>query len=91
MRFVIALATALACAGPALAQDKAVEWRFSHWVPPSHPMHPAAEAWAAQHGYAFITLETGAANDPARKLYAALGFLEEEVRLTKAIRPNAGY
>jgi len=47
----IALA-ALACAalafsGPALAQDKTVEWRFSHWVPPSHPMHPAAEAWAA--------------------------------------------
>ena len=41
---------ALACAalaGPALAQDKTVEWRFSHWVPPSHPMHPAAEAWAA--------------------------------------------
>ena len=34
------------CAGPALAQDKTVEWRFSHWVPPSHPMHPAAEAWA---------------------------------------------
>jgi hypothetical protein len=23
---------------------------------------------------------------PARKLYAALGFLEEEVRLTKAVR-----
>jgi len=40
------LAAALACAGPALAQDKTVEWRFSHWVPPSHPMHPAAEAWA---------------------------------------------
>jgi ribosomal protein S18 acetylase RimI-like enzyme len=51
----------------------------------------AAEAWAARGGYAFITLETGAANDPARKLYAALGFLEEEVRLTKAIRPGAGY
>jgi ribosomal protein S18 acetylase RimI-like enzyme len=48
----------------------------------------AAEAWAAQHGYAFITLETGAANDPARKLYAALGFLEEEVRLTKPVRPD---
>jgi ribosomal protein S18 acetylase RimI-like enzyme len=45
----------------------------------------AAEAWAAQRDYAFITLETGAANDPARKLYAALGFVEEEVRLTKAV------
>jgi len=42
-----ALAAALAFSGPALAQDKTVEWRFSHWVPPSHPMHPAAEAWAA--------------------------------------------
>jgi ribosomal protein S18 acetylase RimI-like enzyme len=48
----------------------------------------AAEAWAAQRDYAFITLETGAANDRARKLYAALGFLEEEVRLTKAVRPD---
>ena len=43
----ISLALAmLLFAGPALAQDKPVEWRFSHWVPPSHPMHPAAEAWA---------------------------------------------
>src|ERR1051325_1387873 len=37
----------LVFAAPAMAQDKTVEWRFSHWVPPSHPMHPAAEAWAA--------------------------------------------
>jgi ribosomal protein S18 acetylase RimI-like enzyme len=51
----------------------------------------AGEAWAGRQGYAFMTLETGAANDPARKLYATLGFLEEEVRLTKAIRPGAGY
>ena len=42
----IALA-AMLFASPAFAQDKAVEWRFAHWVPPSHPMHPAAEAWAA--------------------------------------------
>src|SRR5258708_12645949 len=42
-----ALAAALLFAGPAFAQDKTVEWRFSHWVPPSHPMHPSAEAWAA--------------------------------------------
>jgi TRAP-type C4-dicarboxylate transport system substrate-binding protein len=40
------LAAALVWASSALAQDKTVEWRFSHWVPPSHPMHPAAEAWA---------------------------------------------
>ena len=42
----IAALAALLCAGPALAQDKTVEWRFSHWVPPSHPMHPSAEAWS---------------------------------------------
>ena len=41
------LAAALAFTSPALAQDKTVEWRFAHWVPASHPMHPAAEAWAA--------------------------------------------
>jgi ribosomal protein S18 acetylase RimI-like enzyme len=43
----------------------------------------AAESWAARRGLAFLTLETGAANEPARKLYAALGFLAEDVRLTK--------
>ena len=47
MRHVaLVFAAVLACASPALAQDKTVEWRFSHWVPPSHPMHPSAEAWA---------------------------------------------
>jgi TRAP-type C4-dicarboxylate transport system substrate-binding protein len=33
-------------AGPVLAQDKPVELRFGHWVPPSHSMHKSAEAWA---------------------------------------------
>ena len=33
-------------AAPAAAQDKPVELRFSHWVPPQHPMHVAAVAWA---------------------------------------------
>jgi TRAP-type C4-dicarboxylate transport system substrate-binding protein len=37
---------AAALSGPAFAQDKPVELRFSHWVPPAHPMHPAVEAWA---------------------------------------------
>ena len=45
----------------------------------------AAEAWAAARGLPFLTLETGAANQPARKLYAALGYQEEYIRLTKAI------
>lgn len=40
-------ALAVLCGTPAAhAQDKTVELRFSHWVPPSHPMHPAALAWA---------------------------------------------
>jgi TRAP-type C4-dicarboxylate transport system substrate-binding protein len=46
---VLTLATVLTGAVlgvPAMAQDKAVEWRFSHWVPPSHSMHVSALAWA---------------------------------------------
>jgi len=57
----------------------------------------AAEGWAARRGLALLTLETGAAltletgaaNQPARDLYAALGFREEDVRLTKAVGPPA--
>jgi len=45
----------------------------------------AAEAWAAQRGLAFLTLHTGAANQPARGLYQRLGYHEEELLLTKAI------
>jgi ribosomal protein S18 acetylase RimI-like enzyme len=45
----------------------------------------AAESRAAGRGLAFLTLETGAANQPARGLYAALGYQQEDVRLTKAI------
>jgi TRAP-type C4-dicarboxylate transport system substrate-binding protein len=47
--FVLSLAAALAGASmtvAAVAQDKPVEMRFAHWVPPAHPMHPAALAWA---------------------------------------------
>jgi TRAP-type transport system periplasmic protein len=29
------------------AQDRPVELKFAHWVPPTHPMHAAAQAWAA--------------------------------------------
>jgi ribosomal protein S18 acetylase RimI-like enzyme len=45
----------------------------------------AAAAWAADRGLSFLTLETGAANAPARGLYRVLGFGEEDIRLTKAI------
>jgi ribosomal protein S18 acetylase RimI-like enzyme len=50
----------------------------------------AAQTWAADRGRAFLTLETGAANWPARDLYRALGFQEEGIRLTKPIRAEAG-
>ncbi len=41
-----------------------------------------ARAWAARRGLTRLTLATGAANAPARAFYAALGFDEEDVRLT---------
>src|SRR5262249_16919769 len=44
-RAVTALAIALA-ASAAQAQDTPVQLRFSHWVPPSHPMHTSPRAWA---------------------------------------------
>jgi TRAP-type C4-dicarboxylate transport system substrate-binding protein len=44
--YAAAAALAVALSGAASAQDKPVELRFSHWVPPSHPMHPSIEAWA---------------------------------------------
>src|SRR2546421_5348299 len=40
------VAIALAFASAASAQDKPVQLKFSHWVPPTHPMHAAAVAWA---------------------------------------------
>jgi ribosomal protein S18 acetylase RimI-like enzyme len=45
----------------------------------------AAEDWAADRGLAYLTLDTGAANHPARALYASLGYQEEDVRLTKPL------
>jgi GNAT superfamily N-acetyltransferase len=42
----------------------------------------AAERWAAGRGLRRLTLETGAANATARAFYAALGYQEEDVRLT---------
>ncbi|MCU0897195.1 MAG: TRAP transporter substrate-binding protein [Burkholderiales bacterium] len=43
----LAAAFALAFAGTAAAQDKPVELKFSHWVPPTHAMHKTIQAWAA--------------------------------------------
>ena len=49
----------------------------------------AADAWAREHGLRNLTLLTGSFNTNARAFYAALGFAEEEVRLTRPIRPEA--
>ena len=47
LKFGIAAALVGVSLTGAIAQDKAVELRFAHWVPPTHPMHVSAEAWAA--------------------------------------------
>ena len=49
----------------------------------------AADAWARDHGLRNLTLHTGSFNTNARAFYAALGFAEEEVRLTRPIRAEA--
>jgi ribosomal protein S18 acetylase RimI-like enzyme len=48
----------------------------------------AAQAWARERGLANLTLHTGAFNTGARAFYAALGFAEEEVRLTCPLAPR---
>ncbi len=45
----------------------------------------AAETWAQERGLRNLTLHTGMANLPARHFYAALGFQEEEIRLTRPL------
>jgi ribosomal protein S18 acetylase RimI-like enzyme len=49
----------------------------------------AADAWARDHGLRNLTLHTGAFNTRARAFYTALGFAEEEVRLTRPLPPPA--
>jgi len=46
----------------------------------------AAEEWGAARGLDYLTLETGMLNHAARVFYQALGYAEEDVRLTKQIR-----
>ena len=45
----------------------------------------AADTWARGRGLAHLTLHTGARNTGGRAFYAALGFAEEEVRLTRPL------
>ena len=49
----------------------------------------AAEQWASERGLTFITLDTGAANTAARQFYAARGYAEEDLRLTKRLPSGA--
>jgi ribosomal protein S18 acetylase RimI-like enzyme len=46
----------------------------------------AAEEWGAARGLDYLTIETGMLNYSARAFYEAIGYLEEDVRLTKQIR-----
>ena len=43
------------------------------------------EAWARGRGLHRVTLDTGAHNPSARQLWARLGYVEEQVQLTRAI------
>jgi ribosomal protein S18 acetylase RimI-like enzyme len=45
----------------------------------------AASAWARERGLRCLTLHTGAANASARAFYEALGFRDEDVRLTLVV------
>jgi TRAP-type C4-dicarboxylate transport system substrate-binding protein len=49
MKFAAVLlgAVVAALAGPALAQDKTVNLKISHWVPATHPLQKAMEEWGA--------------------------------------------
>jgi ribosomal protein S18 acetylase RimI-like enzyme len=44
------------------------------------------ETWGRSRGRARVVVDTGAANAPARRFYAALGFEEEDITVSRAIR-----
>jgi TRAP-type C4-dicarboxylate transport system substrate-binding protein len=44
---VLAAAMAAGLASGAAAQDKTIELKLSHWVPPSHPLQNAMEDWGS--------------------------------------------
>ena len=45
----------------------------------------AAETWTRRRGHRRVTLDTGAANKAARAFYGALGYAEEDIRLSKSV------
>jgi TRAP-type C4-dicarboxylate transport system substrate-binding protein len=40
------IAVAAAAIAPATAQEKSHEWKYSHWVPATHPLHGILQGWA---------------------------------------------
>jgi TRAP-type C4-dicarboxylate transport system substrate-binding protein len=42
----LALAGIIGFAAPAVAQDKTFEWKYSHWVPATHPLHNILLDWS---------------------------------------------
>jgi ribosomal protein S18 acetylase RimI-like enzyme len=48
----------------------------------------AVEDWGRCQGFAHISLDTGAANAHARAFYRALGYEEEDIKLTKPLHPE---
>jgi aminoglycoside 6'-N-acetyltransferase I len=45
----------------------------------------AAEDWGRSRGRARVVVDTGAANTPARRFYAALGYQDEDITVSRAI------
>ncbi len=43
----VVLPVLLAIGGAAFAQDKTIELKLAHWVPPAHPLQKAMEEWGA--------------------------------------------
>ena len=48
----------------------------------------AAEGWGRSRGRRRVVVDTGAANTPARRFYAALGFEEEDVTISRSLDPG---
>src|SRR6186713_1382736 len=47
IRMLLAGLALAALTGPAMAQDKTVNLKISHWVPATHPLQKAMEEWGA--------------------------------------------
>ena len=45
--FALAAAALVGATTAAVAQDKTIELKISHWVPATHPLHKGLEEWAA--------------------------------------------